>query len=291
VREKVFRVAFDDPQRSSYPIQNGGLCARVIPITDAGRKRPRNEDSHIVLPLDGSGPSPDGVARTLSINEPGLLLVVADGMGGHRGGEVASRACVDNLAREIVPRLQDSGTGQPDLPSALQQAVVAAHRAVYSFAQAQAENQTMGTTLTAALVCGERADVAQVGDSRAYLFRNGNLILLTQDQTFGNHMRRRGEDPANVNPNLRELLIQAVGAQPEIDVVMTSINLEPQDLLLLCCDGLYKVVEPEELGDTLELEIPLAEKAIRLISRANENGGPDNITVILAEICAVEAAS
>src|ERR1019366_7090318 len=137
---------------------------------------------------------------------------------------VASRACVENLAREIVPLLHDSGTGQPDLPSALQQAVVAAHRAVYSIAQAQADNQTMGTTLTAALVCGERADVAQVGDSRAYLFRNGNLILLTQDQTFGNHMRRRGEDPANVNPDLRELLIQAVGAQPEIDVVMTAIN-------------------------------------------------------------------
>ena len=149
----------------------------------------------------------------------------------------------------------------------------------------------MGTTLTAALVCGERADVAQVGDSRAYLFRNGNLILLTQDQTFGNHMRHRGEDPLNVNPDLRELLIQAVGAQPEIDVVMTAIDLEPLDLLLLCCDGLYKVVQPEELGDTLELEIPLAEKASRFIARANEYGGPDNITVILAEICPIDAAS
>jgi protein phosphatase len=81
-----------------------------------------------------------------------------------------------------------------------------------------------------------------------------------------------------------------VGAQPEVDVAMTGIDLETQDLLMLCCDGLYKVVPPEELVATLELEIPLAEKASRLIARANENGGPDNITVILAEICPAKAA-
>jgi protein phosphatase len=285
-------MAFDDPQASSsFSVLDGGLCARVAPLTDVGRKRERNEDNHLVLPLDGSGAPQSGEAGTLSINEPGLLLAVADGMGGHHGGEVASRTCVEKLAKEIVHRMHVAGTVQPDLASALQQAVVATHRAVFSFAQDYAKNQTIGTTLTAALLCGPRAEVAQVGDSRAYLLRNGNLILLTQDQTIGNKLRNRGTDLSMVNARIKELLTQAVGAQPEINVIMTAIDMEPQDVLLLCSDGLYKAVSPEELVGILELEIPLAEKASHLISRGNENGGPDNITVILVEICQAEAGS
>jgi protein phosphatase len=126
--------------------------------------------------------------------------------------------------------------------------------------------------------------VAQVGDSRAYLFRDGNLILLTQDQTIGNQLRKRGADASLVNPQIRGLLTQAVGAQPDINVVMTAVDIEPQDLLLLCSDGLHKMVSPEEIVAILELGIPLAEKAGHLIARGNENGGPDNITLILVEI-------
>jgi protein phosphatase len=92
-----------------------------------------------------------------------------------------------------------------------------------------------------------------------------------------------------VSGHIKELLTQAVGAQPEINVVMTGVDLEAEDLLLLCSDGLYKVVSPQELVDILEGEIPLAEKARQLIARGNENGGPDNITVILAEISALES--
>jgi protein phosphatase len=227
----------------------------------------------------------------LSLEAPGVLLAVADGMGGHHAGEVASQLCVESLAREFAAPLPDSGTGHPDWPAALRKAVEAAHRAVFAYAQEHAEHRTMGTTLTAALVCGPRAVVAQVGDSRAYLWREGNLILLTQDQTIGHRLRERGADPSLINPQIQELLTQAVGAQPEIDVIMTAADLEPHDLLLLCSDGLYKVVSPEELVDILELEVPLAEKASTLITRGNENGGPDNITVILAEICEAEAAN
>ena len=149
----------------------------------------------------------------------------------------------------------------------------------------------MGTTLTAALLHGARAELAQVGDSRAYLFRDGNLILLTQDQTIGNQLRSRGEDSTKVDAQIQEMLIQAVGAQAEIEVIMTAVDLEPQDFLLLCCDGLYKVVSPEEIVETLELEMGLQEKATHLVTRANEGGGPDNITVILTEICQVESTS
>ena len=283
-------MSFDDPQPSAIPVRSRGLSARVAPITDVGRKRRQNEDSHLILPLDGSGAPPSGEVSTLSLAAPGLLLVVADGMGGHHGGDVASRLAVENMGREIGAHLGPSGTGPPDMPSALQRAVVATHFAVIAYVRDHAEYQTMGTTVTAALVHGARADVAQVGDSRAYLYRDGDLILLTQDQTIGNRLRLRGSDPGLINPQFRELLTQAVGAQAEIDVVMSAIDIEAQDMLLLCSDGLYKVVSPEEIANTLELEIPLDQKASHLITRANENGGPDNITVILVEICAAEAA-
>ena len=227
----------------------------------------------------------------MGIEKGRLLVAVADGMGGHFGGEVASRMCVENLAKEIIDQLQASGNGQPDLPAALQKAVEAAHKAVFAHAQGYAENLTMGTTLTAVLLHGAHADMAQVGDSRAYLFRDGNLILLTQDQTIGNQLRSRGEDSTKVDAQIQEMLIQAVGAQAEIEVIMTAVDLEPQDLLLLCCDGLYKVVPPAEIVETLELEMGLHEKATHLVTRANEGGGPDNITVILAEICQVESTS
>ena len=220
------------------------LCARVAHVTDVGRRRRNNQDNHLVLPLDGRGVPQDGEPGLVGIENGRLLVAVADGMGGHFGGEVASRLCVENLAKEIVNQLHASGNGQPDLPAALQRAVEAAHKAVFAHAQGYAENLTMGTTLTAVLLHGARAELAQVGDSRAYLFRDGNLILLTQDQTIGNQLRSRGEDSTKVDAQIQEMLIQAVGAQAEIEVIMTAVDLEPQDFLLLCCDGLYKVVSP-----------------------------------------------
>jgi serine/threonine protein phosphatase PrpC len=290
IKEKTASVAFENPQPASSSIQAQKLYARVTALTDVGQNRRHNEDSHLILPLDGGGiPSGTG-ACTLSIQEPGLLLAVADGMGGHLGGEVASSKCVENLASEIFTRLHSSESAQLDLASILQQAVEATHQAVFTFAREYAKNQTMGTTLTAALVCGTRADLAQVGDSRAYLFREGNLVLLTQDQTIGNQLRNRGADPSLLSAQIQEYLTQAVGAQRDVKVAMTAVDLEPGDLLLLCSDGLYKAISPEEFLDILEIKVPPAEKAAHLVARANENGGPDNITVILAEICQVEAA-
>jgi protein phosphatase len=133
--------------------------------------------------------------------------------------------------------------------------------------------------------------LAQVGDSRAYLFRKGNLVLLTEDQTLGNQFRERGADPSLLSQEIRDSLTQAVGTQRDLKVVMTGVDLETQDLLLLCCDGLYKVVSPQELVDILELKISPDEKAARLIGKANEKGAPDNVTVVLAEICKAAAGS
>lgn len=267
------------------------LWARVAHVTDVGRRRRNNQDNHLVLHLDSQGVAQDTELGLVEIENGRLLLAVADGMGGHFGGEVASRLCVENLAKEVTEQIQAPGNGEPDLPLALRNAVETAHKAVFAHAQGYAESLTMGTTLTAAILHGSHADLAQVGDSRAYLFRDGNLILLTQDQTIGNQLRNRGEDSSKVDAQIQEMLIQAVGAQAEIEVIMVSVDLEPQDLLLVCCDGLYKVVPPSDIVETLELEIGLQEKATHLVTRANECGGPDNITVILTEICQSENAN
>jgi PPM family protein phosphatase len=287
-------VADYSPEVSSLSGEDNGvlrLCARIAHVTDVGRRRRNNQDSHLVLDLQREQLPQDSDLGLVDIDKGSLLLAVADGMGGHFGGEVASRLCIENLAKEVSGQVHAPGNGKTDLPAALQKAVETAHQAVFAHAQGYAESLTMGTTLTAALLHEGHIDLAQVGDSRAYLFRDGNLILLTQDQTIGNQLRSRGEDSTKVDTQIQEMLIQAVGAQADIDVIMGGVDVEPEDLLLICCDGLYKIVPPADIVETLELEIGLPEKAMHLVTRANENGGPDNITVILTQICQAESTN
>lgn len=284
-------MAYDLPQPSSEKDQDDAgvrLCAHVASLTDTGRTRKNNEDSHLIFLLDGSGAPQNGDQNVLGLDQPGLLLAVADGMGGHIAGEVASRMCVEHLAKQMMAQLLVTGVTQPDLSMELRKAVEAAHQGVYMHSQQQGESLTMGTTLTATLLNGTRAHVAQVGDSRAYLFRDGNLILLTQDQTIGNMLRSRGEDPELISSQIKGLLAQALGAQPHIEVIMSALDLEIGDALLMCSDGLYKAVSPSEIVHCLEQPGSSCQKARNLVMKANENGGPDNITVILAEIQLVE---
>lgn len=284
----IFLVADHVPELSFLGGEQKGtlrLSARVAHHTDIGRRRRNNQDNHLILPLAGGEPQQGTGQGIFDIDRAGLLLAVADGMGGHYGGEVASRMCLESLAREIVTQVQTSGYSHPDLPAALQKTVEVAHDELFAHAQNYEEKLTMGTTLTAMLVQGLHADIAQVGDSRAYLFRDGNLILLTKDQTIGNQLRSRGDDSTTVDAHIQEMLVQAVGAQAHIEVIMVELDLEPGDLILICCDGLYKVVPPDDIVDVMELESGLYEKVTHLVDRANQAGGPDNITAILAEIC------
>lgn len=278
-------MGFDTPRTFPAPahLENrAALCAHVIALTDIGQKRKNNEDNYLVLPLDGEvlHESPDGF--TFSLGEPGLLLAVADGMGGHQSGEVASRLCVDNLGENLLGRLPDDRASK-DAESELRAAVEATHQLIYSSSQDDPALQGMGCTLTAALLCQRRALVAQVGDSRAYQFREGRLSLLTEDQTVGN-LLRGGDEGAPLGDRVNDILTQAMGAQEKLSVVMSAAGLEPYDSLLICCDGVYKVVSDEETAQILAWEAPLRAKAEAFITQANERGGPDNITVVLAEI-------
>ena len=141
----------------------------------------------------------------------------------------------------------------------------------------------MGTTLTAALLNGTHLDLAQVGDSRAYLLRRGVLTQLTTDQTVANYLLATQHE-LQVESHVGEMLVQAVGAQPRLDVALSSSELELGDRLLLCSDGLYKVVFSNEMTEIAQPPGSLQTKLKALITRANERGGPDNVTVVLGEV-------
>ncbi len=224
------------------------------------------------------------VGRVRQGNEDALLLrdsvyAVADGMGGHVAGEVASATAlepVENLDGRIF---QDDTSAV----TALRDAVVAANERVSQLAQQNPDYRGMGTTLTAALVEGRRLHVAHVGDSRAYLLREGHFSQLTDDHTLVQHLVDEGQitrEEAAHHPQ-RSVVTRAIGVSDDVDVDSMSLELVPGDQILLCSDGLTGVVDDEAIARTLtETEDPDAAVA-RLIELANEAGGPDNITVLL----------
>ena len=221
--------------------------------TDVGLVREGNEDSYLT-------------------EEP--LFAVADGMGGHRGGEVASQ-----LAVETLEKLFKQGAG--DLPDQVQEA----NRVVFERSVVDEKVAGMGTTLTAALVEGDRVRVAHVGDSRAYLLRDGNLRLLTEDHTLVHRMVTEGEisqEEAETHPQ-RSVLTRALGVETVVDVDDDTVQVRPGDRLLLCTDGLTSMVSVQAIEEVLRAVPDPQEAAQRLVQMANEGGGTDNTTVVVLD--------
>lgn len=237
----------------------GGASVRLASRTDVGRVRAANEDS--CGAFEGEGPA--------------RLLVVADGMGGHRGGATASQTAVATIG-EIF---EEAGTARP--ADMLSRAIETANARIFSMAQADPELEGMGTTVVAFLLDDRlRGTVAHVGDSRAYRYRQGRLEALTTDHSVVAEMHRRGlisADEAAVHPRRNEIL-RSVGVLPEVEVETTSAEVVAGDRILLCSDGLSGVLSDEEIAAVIQSELP--EDAVEtLIRLANERGGPDNITV------------
>jgi PPM family protein phosphatase len=222
--------------------------------TDIGRVRERNDDSFLVEPP---------------------LFAVADGMGGHRGGDVASQ-----LALVTIEELFRDGRGS------LAQQVREANAAVFERSAADKAVAGMGTTLTAALIQGEQAHLVHVGDSRAYLLRAGTLRQLTEDHTLVNRMVRAGEitrQEADVHPH-RNVLTRSLGTEPEVDLDESDLGLLEGDRLLLCSDGLTGMVAEDQIRAILESTPAPQEAAERLVRAANNAGGLDNITVVVLDV-------
>ncbi|MBI2874618.1 MAG: Stp1/IreP family PP2C-type Ser/Thr phosphatase [Firmicutes bacterium] len=240
--------------------------------SDVGRTRERNEDALVVLRLPGS-------------SQPELhLLGVADGMGGHRAGEVAAALAIDT-ARKWV----EDHHGPRDaegLRALLVRLFNDAEKNVLDQARRDPSLDGMGTTLTVSLICGGMVAVGHVGDSRAYLLRGDRLEFLTEDHSVAGELIREGtlsREEARSHPG-RNILTRALGMQGEIEAFTGCFAVREKDWIILCSDGLTAVVSDEEIFSTVKGSAEPQEACHSLVDLANQRGGPDNITVVAAVI-------
>ncbi len=242
------------------------LVVRAAAISDVGRARRLNEDSFAIEPEQG-------------------LYLVADGMGGHGHGEVASRLAARTV-RESLGRGRRRRGRRSSMASRLKKAIAAANRQVLEEVERDVSLQGMGTTLVALVLEGERAVVAHVGDSRAYRFRDGRLEPLTSDHTWVREQVSAGrisETQARSHP-FKSVVTRALGGEPGVEVETLELSVQPGDLLLLCSDGLTTMLTDDKIGECLGETAPPAEICRALVRAANAEGGRDNITVLLLAI-------
>ena len=223
-------------------------------LTDVGRQRQSNEDAYFASPP---------------------VYAVADGMGGARAGEVAARIAVEQL--------EDGGDGGRAAEAQLAEIARAANRKIYELAQKDESRAGMGTTLTAVLVGDRELTIAHVGDSRAYRLRDDELERLTTDHSLVEEFVRQGKltpEQAEHHPQ-RSIITRALGPEPEVEVETFTYPGRDGDVYLLCSDGLTSMVSEDALAQILRRRSSLAEAARELVDTANEQGGRDNITVVL----------
>lgn len=254
--------------------------------TSTGRVRRNNEDN---LWLGRVG-DPEALAgdreASGSSGYPGVLLAVADGMGGAKAGEVASRLAVETLADELQRKAIAGATGSKDIRDAGRSAVHAANVRIRDDGAKNEAREGMGTTLTVAWVVGQHVELFQVGDSRAYVFREGRLAQLTRDQSLVSKLVEDGilsEEEAERLPG-RHIILQALGSEEDLDIVHESVAVKNGDVLLLCTDGLSGLVKHTDMEAVLKKGGPLSEQCAKLIEAAEHLGGTDNITVVLARL-------
>ena len=233
------------------------MIGRVGGITDTGRRRRQNEDAYVSEPP---------------------LFAIADGMGGAQAGEVASR-----LASAALREGGAGSGGEERIVELIQEA----NRRVYDRASTDPATSGMGTTMTVALVDGDRVAFGHVGDSRAYLVRDGELVQLTEDHSLVNELMKSGKlspEEAYLHPQ-RSVITRAVGTDPDVDVDTFTVDAHTGDLFLLCSDGLTDAVSADVILELVERERDDIDGALRvLVKAANRGGGEDNITIVAFEI-------
>ena len=275
----------------------GTSRARISALTDVGRTREHNADAFLVAdlaarePMDFAplgGPSAVPAERTCDLAGAGVLLVVADGLGGAAAGEVASHLAV-RVAHEALVRALGEAGAPPDehaAGAALRDAVLAANAAVHRLGAERAELHGMASTITAALLREDGVTVAQVGDSRAYVVRGGEARQITKDQSLVQRLVDAGEmTPEQAETSLRRnIILQALGPEPTVRVDVTRQSLCRGDLVLLCSDGLSGQLRAGELAAVAGRTRDPGALCAALVAAANATGGPDNITVVAARV-------
>jgi protein phosphatase len=244
-------------------------------VTDVGRVRTNNEDCfRIVAPLN--------------------LFVLSDGMGGEAHGEVASAMAVETVVKHCIEALDNPAVtlyGEQlatwtEKTKRLSSAAHLANRKIYASAQEHPEQHGMGATLTTAFIDGATLSIAHVGDSRAYLLRSGTLQQLTSDHSLVAEQVRHGilTSAEAEESQMQSVLLRALGSQPEVQVDTEEHMVFARDILLLCSDGLTRMLIEPEIAGALQSETDATKAAQKLVDLANERGGADNITVIVVRI-------
>ena len=261
------------------------IRVEVFGKTDLGKTRDHNEDHFLVADLTLREASLQPSVRTHDLGPRGSLFVVADGMGGAAAGEVASEMATETIYREMVRALAEEAEVTPQRFAArLKEAVEAANERIHSYAVAHPDVRGMGTTTTAAGLLGDHVFLTQVGDSRAYLIRRGEAVQLTKDQSLMQRLVEAGEltEEEAAKSERRNIILQALGPDARVKVDLTHQELRQGDILVLCSDGLSGQVKKEEIAAVAARERDLRAACDQLIALANERGGPDNVTVVLA---------
>ncbi len=247
---------------------------RAVGISDTGKVRSSNEDC-------------------FGIDLANNVVIVADGMGGHSYGEIASRIAVKTI-QDFISRTADQDSTWPFAYDAriqhhsnrLQMAIRIAQDKIRKAIEKEERLRGMGTTVVSMMLKGNVAVIAHVGDSRAYRFRDGKLELLTSDHTWVNEQIALGnlsEEQAREHP-FRNVVTKALGGEGYVSVDVREETVVPGDLFLLCSDGLTGMLEDKEIEDYLAKDASLEEKCKMLVDAANERGGTDNVTVVLAVV-------
>ncbi|MEO5701985.1 MAG: Stp1/IreP family PP2C-type Ser/Thr phosphatase [Casimicrobiaceae bacterium] len=252
------------------------VALEVASLSDPGMVRAHNEDTVFVDPAAG-------------------LAVLADGMGGYNAGEVASGIAVKVISGGLVPELRserelskvDVATGLTHAALLLQQQIAAANKGIYEAAQAKPECAGMGTTVVAAVLCGSRISIGHIGDSRCYRLRGDKFEQLTHDHSLLQEQIDSGvltPEQAKYSLN-KNLVTRALGIEAIVPADIAEYRVEADDIYLLCSDGLTDMVDPEAVqGIVTERRAKLGDAARRLVDLANQNGGRDNISVILVRV-------
>jgi len=240
--------------------------------------RSGNEDSFLVADLTAGkiGLGPD--VSTHQLGERGSLMIVSDGVGGAAAGEIASEMTVTTMRESL-----SENTSSTEISEQLKAAAEIANERIWNRSQDNPELSGIGATLTAVLVQGTTAYIAQVGDSRAYLIRREQIKQLTKDQSLAQMLVDSGAiKPDQMDSVPQNVIMQAMGTQPAVKVAMTAVQLFRNDCLVICSDGLSNKIPPNELREMIQDVGDLTDACRLLIDKANERGGEDNITVIIA---------
>jgi serine/threonine protein phosphatase PrpC len=258
------------------------IAIEVFGKTDVGLIREHNEDNFLVADVTAAVRAADGRPPfTFSLGEKGALLLVCDGMGGAAAGEVAAQMAADAIYEALT-----SANGQPrdGFARLLRRAVQRANERIFIQSRDNQSERGMGTTCTAAGLVDDTLVIAQIGDSRCYVLRDGKLAQVTKDQSLAWQLIEAGAMTADEAKAFEHanIILQALGVQENVEVVLSQVHLRKGDVALLCSDGLHGPVTDEEILSVLVTEPDLQKAGEALIQKALDRDGPDNITVALA---------